>query len=241
MLKSHNFSKRDPSTYKFWDWAADPEQGEVILPEGTENSIPVAVRFIQHLESEIQSTITSDRKQYLLSGDDDFASICIQVLRDLETMKAAKDARSDPNDLGKNWDIELWVLPQKRTALCKLKPGLKLCQFLSQDFADEKDLRLFMEVHLVPAKFILDQPTRQVDQVPFRLTYDFKELPGLTTDSGMDGKSQTLYVLGGQPIKDFFFHLEGFVTAELATNALACRAIYRVANKKEYIMLRSVL
>jgi hypothetical protein len=180
--KPYDFGPCQPQ-YRFCN-ASDMFRSLGGLPGSTEKSIPIAVRFVQHLEPDKRKNPVWD--DYQFPTDCDFARVHATVLEDVKKNKGAMALIDRHRARGGTCNVELWILPQGHKYLYKFKPDDEIYEFLAPDYVDEGDLRLYMEVHVVPTESIIsDRPTDEVmrdvgdDQLHVRSTDDLEALSGL--------------------------------------------------------------
>jgi hypothetical protein len=180
--KPHVFGPCQPQ-YRFCN-ASDMFRSVGGLFGSDEKPILIAVRFVQHLEPDKRKNPVWDDYQFPTNCD--FASDYATVLEDVKKNKGAMALIDRHRARGGTCNVELWILPQGHNYLYKFKPDDEIYEFLAQDYVEEGDFRLYMEVHVVPTESILsDLPTDEVmrdvgdDQLHVQSTDDLEALSGL--------------------------------------------------------------
>jgi hypothetical protein len=132
------------------------------FPGGTEKSISVAVRFIQHLAPERKMDSVWD--DYQFPANDNFAKIYEMIMEAVKKDEGGAMALLTRHHArGESCNVELWILPQGHNYLYKFKPGEDICEFLAPEYVERGDCRLYMEIHVVPTDLI--PPDRLSDEV----------------------------------------------------------------------------
>lgn len=107
-------------------------------------------RHLNQLKLAAQSIDFSGGRQDLFGDFDSYVKIVRQITDDMCQQKRLAKLFKEP--LAGKWRLELWVLPQiaGSTKLYRFTGDSSLCHFLDPGLFVQGDLRLFMEVHVVP-------------------------------------------------------------------------------------------
>jgi len=231
--------------YKFWDLSQFLPKIPTFPIKG-KNGIRVTGRFIQHLEPAATPKFNfAPYKQKWDAQSISYTSLRDELMQELGQQSGAQALFADPYFLGDNCDLELWVQPQKRKELFRLRPGDNVHRFLQQKQIDRKNAELYMEVHIVPTESIpADEPSDEMmndvgkDHLHIRLTYDMRGIPKLRT---MHQQSQVLHFHREHSFQDLFLELAEFVTTYLATNEPEYYAALAKKESGHCLLLRPVL
>lgn len=96
-LIPYDFS-REKLTYRFYH-ISKAESGVTEFPKDTESSVPIAIRFVQHLDPNCRAMIRTNRQEHLFPVNENFANICAKALVNVEEMAGAKMLYGDPRNL----------------------------------------------------------------------------------------------------------------------------------------------
>lgn len=152
----------------------DPADHGIGVRRLREKRILVAARYVNHLKH-IDHLIEQGQYRHLnqlklaaqnidyslgrsdVFGDfDDYSKICAHIMQDMSEQKRPEHpsnlAKLFREPLADQWRLELWVLPQIEcaTKLYRFTEDDSLGNFLDASLVEQGDLRLFMEVHIVP-------------------------------------------------------------------------------------------
>lgn len=115
--------------------------------------ITVALRFVCHLASaDLKDLVFPNDVEIEVEKPDRYQEIRQEVLDLMPTWKGVSLSKLFKGLYrpGRDWDLELWILPQRGTRLYKYDANGDSLGFMHQKLCDKKDMRLFMEVHVVP-------------------------------------------------------------------------------------------
>lgn len=247
-LTPYDFARNSRLTYTFWDESGlKPDVPG--FPEGIDKSISVGVRFVQHLESLNNSTISFVQNgRHELVENSGYYQVKGSIINELRGMPGAQALFNYPQRFESDWDLQLWVNSQGFRNLFKLKPGRLLRHFFEQKLLDQMNARLYLEAHIVPRgstqaeSMPTDQPTDAVlddvgdDQLHIRFTYDLR---GVKELSSVNRTSQVLHFQKARSFRDLYEDLAAFVESKLENDQLAYWTYLR--ETQSYILMRPVL
>jgi hypothetical protein len=148
--KPHDFGSCQPK-YRFCT-VSDVFWSVSGFPRSTQELVPVVVRLFQHLEPETEMESVFDDFQF--SANDKFAKIHETIMEALKDDEEPMALLTRHHARGESCNVELWILPQGQNYQYKFKPGEDICEFLAQEYVEKGDLRLYMEVYVVPTESV---------------------------------------------------------------------------------------